>query len=248
MEKRLYKIGGEIIRSNILKADSYQELQIKIRKRINGKYSSSKVKWIWKIQDLFRNSELVKLPNGYYEYDHSKLYSALEFTIEKKANWLEKKYKYVRLSFHDFEAELWKITYDAIDYYEIWVDDTEFTLVETLELYWKTRMIDFIKSCLYTIKHGDWYKSASLSEDFESVWPDNNLEIEKQLLYKQTVAEMLAAVELNEQERKLLYLIYDYPSRSYREWGKELGINHPEKVRRLFLSIQKRLTKYNPFI
>lgn len=90
MEKRLFKFGGEIIRSNILKADSYRELQIKKRKRINGKYSSSKVKWIWKIQDLFRNSEFVKQPNGYYEYGHSKLYSALEFTIEKKANWLEK--------------------------------------------------------------------------------------------------------------------------------------------------------------
>lgn len=109
-------------------------------------------------------------------------------------------------------------------------------------------MNDFIKSCLYTVKHGDWYKSASLSEDFESVWPDHNLNIEKQVLYKETVAEMFADAELNEQERKLLYLIYDYPKGSFRKWGEELGVDHPETVRRLLLSVQNKLAKYNPFI
>lgn len=138
----------------MLKADSYKELMHKVNTRLESKYPKSKVKWVWKIQSLFNDADIETLENGdiVFEY-YTALIKELRFTIVKKAEWYATKFRNTRLSFQDFEAEFYDITYKAIQYYEESGDlDTEFTLVETLEMYWKTRMTSFIKSCLYTHK------------------------------------------------------------------------------------------------
>lgn len=241
------KRGNEIDSKEMLKADSHQELMDKVDSRLNRKYvKSSKIAWVWQIQDVFNKSGYEELTNGNLVGDYDELFKRLRFTIESKANWLEIKYKYTRLSYQDFEAELWKITYDAIEYYEQSGDiDTEFTLLETLELFWKTRIISFIKSCLFTVKHKGWYTSLPLADDFEEFWEDESPNQEDEYLYKETIQEMFNDIELTDEERNLLAVIYDYPSGSLREWGKELGINHPETVRRLFQTLRKKLAKYS---
>ncbi|MCI2253434.1 hypothetical protein L2D08_03540 [Domibacillus sp. PGB-M46] len=242
MNKLIFKRAEEIDRSQILKADSYQELVSKMESRLKRKYSSSKIKWVRQVQMVF--SDWDKDTDEVY----SELQKLLKFTIEAKAKYYEKKYKSVRLSYHDFEAELWKITFAAIQYYEESGDiDTEFMLVETLEMFWKTRMIDFIKSCLYTEKHSPWYKAATLDEKSIERLPDNSPSMEQQYIYKETIEEMFNAEELTEKERELLALIYDNPSGSLREWGSELGVPHPQTVRRLFDSLKNKLVKYNIF-
>lgn len=245
MKAKLTKNIGEIDVKSMLKADSYEELIDKIDTRLKKKYSSSKVKWVWKIQRLFENHDVITDENNNMTADYTRIHRMLEFTIQKKAEWYEKRYYSVRLSYHDFEAELWKITYDAIEYYEQSGDiDTEFTLVETLELYWKFRMKDFIKSCLYTEKNKPWYTAAPLADEFDEFWADESLNPEQMYLVKETVTEMFNESSLTEKERLLLTVIYDYPSGSFREWGKEMGINHPETVRRMLKSLQMKINRY----
>jgi hypothetical protein len=243
MNQTITRSFGEFDTGSMLKADSYQELMDKINFRLNQKYSKkSKIKWIWQIQKIYANWEKSK------DETYAELHKQLKFTVEAKADWLERKYKNTRLSFHDFEAELWKITYDAIEYHEQSGDiDTEFTLVETLELFWKYRIKDYIKSCLYTEKHSPWYTASSLAANFNQYWKDETPGPEKSYIHKETVTSMFKDNGLTKEERQLLELIYDFPSGSLREWGEELGIKHPETVRRRFISLQKKLEKYNPF-
>ncbi|MFE4352460.1 hypothetical protein [Peribacillus butanolivorans] len=239
MTSELFVKGRNIDRQRMLKADTYQELMDKIDGRLERKYPASKVIWIREIQSIFRNWDLST------EEIESQLAEKLKFPIEKKAAWLERKYKSVRLSYQDFEEELWNITYQAIEYYELNNDiDTEFTLVETLELFWKNRMNSFIKSCLYTKKNSGWYFAAPLAEDFEQFWPDRSPGPEESYILRETVDDMLSDPELNELEKRLLAVIYDYPDGSLREWGKEIGISHPQTVKRLFGSVQRKLGKY----
>lgn len=245
MSAKLTKNFSEIDIREMLKADSYQELIAKIDTRLKKKYSSSKIKWIWKIQRIFENLDYTTLENGYVTQDYTKLHRTFEFTIQQKADWYERRYWSVRLSYHDFEAELWKITYDALEYYESVQDiDCEFTLVETLELFWKYRMKDFIKSCLYTEKNKPWYTATTLADEFDEFWADESLNPEQLYLMKETVNEMFNHPSLSDTERKLLEVIYDNPDGSYREWGEEIGINHPETVRRHIKSLKMKLIGY----
>jgi hypothetical protein len=247
MNQKLYKKFGEFKKSDILKADSYKELMDKIHTRLNEKYSSSKVKWIWRIQNAFDNCDYIELDDGNYELHFHELYVLLNQTIKWKAEALERRYKYVRLSYHDFEAKLWEITYDAIEYYDSNHGlDTEFTLLETLELFWKYRMKDYIKSCLFTKKHSPWYTASSLADNFDGFWNDELPIIEG---YKDTVEGMFNDSDLSENERQLLEEIYNNPEGSLRDWGKEIGITHPQTVKRLYQSLQKKLEKYrNSFL
>jgi hypothetical protein len=245
----LTKKGYEIDRDEMLKADSYHQLVDKVNARLEKKYASSKIKYVWEVQRLFNDADLEVLSNGDYVADYSSLINKLRYTIEWKADWLEKKYRSVRLSFHDFEAELWKITYDAIKYYEESSDiETEFTLVETLEMWWKTRIINYIKSCIYTEKHGWWYKSKSLPEGFIEFWADDSLNPENQYIINETMMEILTDASLSTHEKALLSVIYDNPSDSYRTWGGKLGISHPQTIKRLHESIKKKLEIYNIYI
>ncbi|WHX62769.1 hypothetical protein [Peribacillus frigoritolerans] len=234
--------GNEIDRSKMLKADSWQELKEKLESRLKKEYKSSRLIWINKLQNIFTNYELTK------DEMLAELTKMLKFTIEKKAEAYERKYKYVRLSYHDFEAELWKITYLAIDYYEEVGDiDSEFMLLETLEMFWKSRMNNFIKSCVYTKKHNPWYTASTLADDFETKHPDESVNIELQLIHQETITELFNESRLTEKERKLLEIIYEKPDESLREWGERLNINHPETVRRLYKQLKVKLAKHNPY-
>ena len=244
--------GTRIDTKQNLKADSYGELKEKINTRLGRKYTKSKVGFVWKVQALFDDPDFIELENGNFEEDHWKLKKALSFTIEQKANWYEYRYRNARLSYHDFEAELWKITFAAIEYYEDGGDfesyeGAEFTLIETLELFWKTRMIDFIRSCMYTEKHTPWYTAASLADDFNEFWPDSSPNPEQQLVINETITEMFTDSGLTKRERKLLEIIYDKPNDSLSKWGKLLNIEHPETVRRLYQPLKGKLAKYNPY-
>jgi hypothetical protein len=242
MNTVISKVGDAIDRNDMLKADSYQELMEKIKLRLSKKYRASKIEWVWDIQKAWQNTDYDISDNGIWEPNYYKLFKKLEKTIQWKAEWLEKKYKFVRLSYHDFEAELWKITYEAIQYYESAGDiDTEFTLVETLEMYWKNRMNNYIKKCLYTEKHGWWHFSKSIPNYLHDTAhnPINpNPAIEK-------VEEIFSDESLTEKERKLLEAIYNNPVGSYREWGKEISVSHPETIRRLLNSLKNKLTKFH---
>ncbi|MDF2039355.1 MULTISPECIES: hypothetical protein [Cytobacillus] len=244
--------GTNIDRATMLKADSYEELKEKINTRLGRKYSPSKIKYVWKIQELFNNPDFSVLENGNLEVDYWRLTRELKFTINKKAEWYAYRYRNARLSYQDFEAEFWKITWDAIEYYEQGGDfesfeGAEFTLVETLELFWKNRIIDFIRSCLYTKKHNPWYTAASLSDDFNEYWPDTSLLQDEQLIINETIDELFCDKSLTEDERRLLEIIYDNPTESLREWGEKFGFNHPETVRRRYLSLKRKLSKYSPY-
>lgn len=243
MENSLFtNKGTSIDTKKLLKADSYEELKEKIESRLSRKYSKSKLEYLKGIQAVFEDWEKDK------DEIYRELYKRLKFTIETKAKWLERKYSSVRLSFHDFEAELWKITYEAIESYEQAGDiDTEFTLLETLELFWKYRMKDFIRSCLFTRKHSPWYTAASLADNFNEFLPDDSPLPEEQLILNETVTEMFNDSNLTTNERKLLEIIYDKPEGSLRDWGKCLGIDHPETVRRLYNSLKRKLEKFNPY-
>lgn len=231
--------GNEINRSQILKADSWQELKEKLESRLKKEYKTSRLIWIHSLQNTFSNYELTK------DEMLAELTKKLTFTIEKKALAYERRYKYFRLSYQDFEAELWKITYLAIDYYEEVGDlDSEFMLLETLEMFWKTRMNNFIKSCVYTKKHNPWYTASTLAEDFDTKHPDESVNIEKSFIQEETISEMFNDTNLTERERRLLETIYDWPEDSLRDWGKRLGVDHPETVRRLYKSLQRKLAKY----
>lgn len=234
----------------MLKAESYEELRDKINTRLGRKYKPSKITYIWKVQELYNNPDFTLLDNGNLEADYWKLIRELKFTIDKKAEWYEYRYRSKRLSYHDFESELWKIAWDAIEYYQQGGDiesyvGAEFTLVETLEMFWKNRMIDFIRSCLYTEKHSPWYNAVSLAEDFNEFWSDTSLLPEEQLLINETVSEIFSDTNLIDNERRLLGAIYENPNDSLRNWGEQLGLNHQETVRRLYKSLKRKLAKYN---
>lgn len=227
---------------NKYQVSTYNELIHKINTRLNNKYSLSKVKWVWKVQSVFNNCGFEPLTNGTLMADYTALINELRFTIDRKAEWYAHKYKNTRLSFQDFESELYDITYKAIEYYEQSNDiDTEFTLIETLELYWKNRMNSYIKSCLYTVKNGQWNTALPLTDNFNEAEPDTAPSPEQQYINKETVTAMFNDTDLTDKERQLLSIIYDYPSGSLREWGTELGITHPQTVKRLFQSLQKKL-------
>jgi hypothetical protein len=237
---RLFKHGTEIDRDSMFKADSYEELLEKINIRLNKQYKPSKVKWVWQIQDAWKNSP-IDIVNENVETNYRKLFNMLSTTIKGKSQGLETRYKGVRLSFHDFESELWDISFKAIEYYEQAGDiETEFTLLETLEMFWKTRINSFIKSKLYTKKHNQWYTAVEINELF----PDYSLSPEQEYIRKETMLEIFNDSDLTEKERKLLGVISDYPNGSLREWGKELGINHPQTVKRLYESLHKKLQVY----
>ncbi|EFI66018.1 hypothetical protein BFZC1_24115 [Lysinibacillus fusiformis ZC1] len=242
LKASLLKHGTDIDKGNMLKADSYKELMHKVNTRLENKYPKSKVKWIWKIQSLFNDTDLETLENGDIQSDYTALIKELRFTIVKKAEWYATKFRNTRLSFQDFEVEFYDITYKAIQYYEESGDlNTEFTLVETLEMYWKTRINSFIKSCLYTHKNGEWFKSASLSDHFNDTEPDTAPTPEQDYILKETVTAMFNDSDLTDNEKALLAVIYDNPTGSLREWGQEIGIVHPQTVKRLFQSLQRKL-------
>jgi hypothetical protein len=235
MLKTPFKRGREIDKIRVLKADSYDEYQDKMIARLNRKYSKSKVEWVLQIQALFE---------ALTDETYAELFKRLRFTIEGKAKAKEKRFKNVWLSYHDFEEQLWKATYDALDYYEQVWGDTEFSLLETLELYWKKRLTSFIKSTLYTQKHSPWYNASKLAEGFEEFWADESPNPEQGYIYKETVNDMLNDRELNEKERMLLAEIYDFPSGSLRDWGNEIGISHPQSVKRIYKQLKRKLDKY----
>lgn len=237
---KLFNYGIEIDKSDMLKAESYDELINKINHRLNRKYKPTKVKWVWQIQDAWKNSPL-EVVKGNSVVNYRKLFNMLKQTIEGKAKGLANRYRSVRLSFHDFESELWDITYRAIEYYEMAGDlETEFTIWETLEMFWGNRIKSFIRSCIYTQKHNPWYTAAEVNE----FYPDSSASPEEEYIRKETLAEIFNDSDLTYKERQLLNVISEIPDGSLREWGKGVSIKHPESVKRLLVSLQEKLSKY----
>lgn len=221
--------GKGIMRGSI----SRGEFEHKRKVRLERKYRPSKIRWVEKLEELYEDKWS---PDG----DYLPFFKMLKTTIQMKARAYERRWKNFRLSAHDFESVFWEVTWKIIEFYHY---DNPYMLVETLELAWKRRALDVIRSATRTNRGRVWHTAVPLKDRFEQFYPDP-LDMEEMVADSVVVQQIMSEAVLTTDEKKLLQAIYSNPEATNRELAELMKRPHMEYVRRTLKKIRGKLAAY----
>ncbi|WP_166238490.1 hypothetical protein [Paenibacillus turpanensis] len=231
IRKSLISARGKSISFNPLTCDNLNE-------RLRFKYSEKKIDFIWRVEDAYNEAQESR--NGY------ELYQLLKDEIKRKALFYEGKYSGYRISRHDFESafiqELVRLASSPLT-------NPEYFFYETLSKAFRLRAIDVVRRETGQRSKQRQFENEAIRLDAvnpKEVATAGN-EVEERVTSRVLVEEILNCGDLNELERDLLYTMKDNPDASLRELGDSIGVNHPQKVKRLLDGIREKLNDYNPF-
>lgn len=171
------------------------------------------------------------------DVNFNKLVRALKFTIDRKAAAMERKWNNKRINKADFESvfyeELWKLC-DSYNHYG------EFYFYETFIVAIHNRGIDVTRKLI--TKKGAFEKNVlPLKEETAEFIPDIRINIEKDVIDRDLFAKILSEESLTDQELNLIQAIYSNPNASYRELAIEIGLKHPQQIKRSLQKIKNKI-------
>lgn len=170
-----------------------------------------------------------------------KLLKALQFTIQKKAETLERKWVNKKISAADFESEFWITAWELCE--EKYSPHTPFYLYETFLLALDRKGIDVVRKYTRVKKRTLNTGSLSLLEHAKD-WLSSGEDIEGHITDRMLVEQILRDKVLTDLEREILWIKYEDPDLSLRKIGEKLGM-HVEEVRRTMVRIKKKLRDYD---
>ncbi|QFY71367.1 hypothetical protein CEQ83_02150 [Priestia megaterium] len=164
------------------------------------------------------------------------LLKTLSYKIEMLAKYWGKNWRDKRLSPSDFESVFYEAAFKLCDEYE-W--SSEFYFYETILLIFERRAIDLTRK--FKTQRGGFEASIlPLKEEIVETFADA-VDIEKEVLNRNLVTEILNDKALTIQEKKLLQEIYNNPDASYKDWAEVIGLKHHQQVIRMLQRIKCKI-------
>lgn len=164
------------------------------------------------------------------------LLKTLSCKIKMIAKYWEKNWKKKRLSALEFESAFYEAAFKLCDEYE-WSSD--FYFYETLLVIFKCRATDLTRKV--KTKRGHFESSILPLMEQSAEFLPNNVDIEKEVLNRDLVIQILNDKTLTTQEKKLLQEIYNNPDASYKDWAEAIGLKHHQQVIRMLQRIKRKI-------
>lgn len=165
------------------------------------------------------------------------LLKTLSYKIEMVAKYWGKNWRDKRLSSSDFESVFYEAAFKLCDEYE-W--SSEFYFYETLLLIFERRAIDLTRK--FKTQRGRFEADIlSLKEETVETSADT-VDVEKEVLNRNVVTQVLTDEALTIQEKKLLQEIYKNPDGSYKEWAEAIGLKHHQQIIRMLQKVKRKVS------
>ncbi|MFI8657995.1 hypothetical protein [Priestia megaterium] len=169
------------------------------------------------------------------------LLKALSYKIKVIAKYWEKNWNKQRLSASDFESVFYEAAFKLCEEYG-WA--SEFYFYETLLLIFERRAIDLTRK--FKTQRGRFEASIlPLKEEKVETFADT-VDIEREVLNRDLVTQILNNEALTMQEKKLLQEIHSNPDASYKNWAEAIGLKHHQQVIRMLQRIKRKI--YHVFL
>ncbi|MEH7441120.1 hypothetical protein V7201_02185 [Bacillus sp. JJ1122] len=169
------------------------------------------------------------------EFNLNRLLKQLEFTINRKAAYWGNRYKQIPTA--DFISRFYEVVWEVCMEYNHYQD---FYLFETVCLVIERRGIDLTRK-LKTEKGSFEKNILPLKEETADYIPDPRVNVESDVIDRDTVEQILNEDSLNTKERRLLQALYCNPELSYRDLAKVAGYNHHTEVTRSLDKIKMKI-------
>ncbi|HFU7057689.1 TPA: hypothetical protein ACGN81_004772 [Bacillus cereus] len=197
----------------------------------------NKVNYILQIEKLWERYAFERTDEAL-----SKLVGALKFTIGKKAEMYEKKWRNKRIGSADFESkfyiELWRICEN-----DKYTQYGTYYFYETFLLAIKRKAIDVVREFANHRQRAFEGGAVSLKQETQHFLASDT-DIESEVENRHLVMQVLEDTTLTAQEREVLCAIYDAPDASYSKVAKMVGLTHHQQIKRILERISKKLAQY----
>lgn len=169
--------------------------------------------------------------------DFNLIHKRVNGCVNYWAGYYGRKYSRYWLCTEDFESVFWLAVKQAADQHSGY--DIYFYVGINNKL--RNRGKDVLRMRLGTRQGNFEHSLKRIPVGFDAPSP---LNVEKEVTDRELVSQLLIEPSLNQQERELLYYLYENHDASFQEIADFLGFNHREKARRLLQRIAKKLELY----